>query len=120
MTKEVKEMKGYELTQAGEVSDTVVSKIEEGVISDFIPKDKLQFSEGEEDREERATQPAVQVSTANGARKIIALPRGSNQLHPKSSLALWHKTYKAYPFVGQKVQTETDDKMFQRIVLKQR
>ena len=120
MTKEVKKMEGYVLQTEGEVSDTTISKIEEGVICDFIPKDKLQFADGD-NIEERANQKAVQVSTANGARKIIALPKEGMSLHPKSTLALWKKTYRdGFPFVGQKVATELDDKGFQRIVLKQR
>ena len=112
--------KGYEVQQGGEVSDTVVSEIQEGIMSDFIPKENLKFSTTEEDREERANQAVIQVATQNGARKIVTLPREGKSLHPKSTLALWKKTYKEYPKIGQKVQTELDEKGFQRIILKAR
>ena len=109
----------YKKLAAGETAKAKVVSVEAGKLGDFIPKENLKFAESIEERETRAASPAIQVKTDNGATKVIAMPKGET-IHPKSALALWEKTYKDYPKVGQVVDTEVDDQGFQRIILKSR
>ena len=109
----------YKVAKEGETSATKVSEIKKGLLGEFIPKESLKFADSAEDREERAKAPSIQVKTENGASKVLALPK-SGTIHPKSALALWKKTYKEYPKVGQEVETEMDEQGFQRIILKTR
>lgn len=106
--------------KTGVKAKTKVKEILEGKMEDF--KDDAYFDAMEnvsKDEKKAAKEAAaINVIAENGASIQIRLPKGGNmEVHPKSTLASWKRTYKEYPAVGQEINTETDQSGFGKIVL---
>jgi len=99
----------------GDITEGVVTEIEEGTLGGFVKSWEKFDSSGESKKD----QPAIMVKTsAKGASLMIALPpNGVKEYHTRSKMAQYVRTYKKPPFVGQKVKAMCNEDGFYNLIL---
>jgi len=107
-----------EEVKAGTKEETTVAIINTGTAGQFRPEGYWAAIKDitKADIEAKKLELAIEIVAKNGATMVMAYP-ANNKVHPKSNLALWRKTYGAYPALNQTIMTKVDDTGFVRIVL---
>jgi hypothetical protein len=108
---------GLSEVQVGARQTTKITDMKEGVKNDFYGDEYwAAIKEDKASIDAQKKQPAVKITTENGATMVISIP-ANKVVNPKSNLALWKKTYGKYPEIGQVINTKTDENGFQRVVV---
>ena len=116
------ETTGIEEVPAGAVAQSKIVEIQKGTQSDFRNDAYYEASKlGKNEIADAKRSPAVEVTTENGAKLVINLPKadanGVAKLHPKATLAVYKRKYGKFPAVGDSVATQLDANGFWRLVL---
>lgn len=108
---------GYKDQKVGEISETTITEIAEGKQGDFRQDSYWENADSSKSEiAEAKNQRAVELKTANGARFVINMPK-TKEMHPKSLLSRFFRTYGVAPSVGLKVKTMLDKNGFNKILL---
>lgn len=109
-----KKYKDKKLPRAGDRIDAVVTDIRSGKLSDFVTAEIL--STWKCDPKANAIEVSAKLDDGYVRKRTIIVP-SDDQVHPKSNIAKWKKTYGKYPEVDQKIFLVADDEGYYQFPL---
>ena len=104
----------YKEMKIGEPEKAKVVEIKEGTLGDFVSPES--WNKFDPEGRTKPEHEAIEIRTNNNARLLIKLPQ-NKELHPKSLLAKWKRTYGKLPQVGDPVNTVNNEDGFREIML---
>jgi len=110
--KELKEMK------VGTIAEAEVTELLEATLGEIVGDEHWEKfdKDGTQSRDTPALQVEATDEAGHRAKLLIRLP-ATSEVHPKSTMARWKRTYGAFPERGQLVKLMLDADGFYQLVL---
>jgi len=109
---EPKKMKMLDLPKMGEIVKAKITDIEVGTKSQYFGLDNVK--EGQEG--EACIKVTFEYNKMLG-NKIFSMPESLSEIHPKSTLGKFFKTYGSFPELGQEINIKINDKGFFDVII---